>query len=68
MISLHALKNIMHDNADMENRGGLMETPAKYMKQWACPVCSYEHTGNRPPDICPNCEYEDDEWLEEVAG
>jgi rubrerythrin len=38
------------------------------VKKWVCPICSYEHAGNAPPEICPNCEYEDDDWLEEVAG
>jgi len=40
----------------------------KFVKKWMCPICNYEHAGNKAPEICPNCEYEDDEWLEEVAS
>jgi mannose-6-phosphate isomerase-like protein (cupin superfamily) len=25
------------------------------MKRWRCSVCGYIHTGDRPPDKCPNC-------------
>ncbi len=25
------------------------------MKKWRCTVCGYIHTGNEPPDKCPNC-------------
>jgi 3-oxosteroid 1-dehydrogenase len=25
------------------------------MKQWICTVCGYIHTGDEPPDICPQC-------------
>ena len=25
------------------------------MKKWQCQVCSYTHTGDKPPDICPVC-------------
>jgi len=25
------------------------------MKRWRCSVCGYIHTGDTPPDKCPNC-------------
>jgi len=25
------------------------------LKHWRCSVCGYIHTGNQPPDKCPNC-------------
>ncbi|MCX5800798.1 MAG: cupin domain-containing protein [Candidatus Eisenbacteria bacterium] len=25
------------------------------MKRWRCSVCGYIHTGDKPPDTCPNC-------------
>jgi mannose-6-phosphate isomerase-like protein (cupin superfamily) len=25
------------------------------MKRWRCSVCGYVHTGDGPPDKCPNC-------------
>jgi mannose-6-phosphate isomerase-like protein (cupin superfamily) len=25
------------------------------MKRWRCSVCGYVHTGDTPPDNCPNC-------------
>jgi len=40
----------------------------KLMKKWVCPICNFEHAGDRAPEICPNCEYEDGDWLEEAAG
>ncbi|UCF79449.1 MAG: cupin domain-containing protein [Candidatus Eiseniibacteriota bacterium] len=25
------------------------------MKRWRCSVCGYVQSGERPPDVCPNC-------------
>lgn len=25
------------------------------MKKWRCTVCGYIHTGDEPPDVCPEC-------------
>jgi len=25
------------------------------MKRWRCGVCGYVHTGDSPPEKCPNC-------------
>jgi len=39
----------------------------KPVKRWLCPICGHEHTGDKAPDRCPNCEYEDSDWLEEMT-
>ena len=26
------------------------------MKKWVCSVCGYVHTGDQPPDACPQCK------------
>lgn len=25
------------------------------MKKWRCIICDYIHTGDEPPDTCPDC-------------
>ncbi len=34
------------------------------MKKWRCTVCGYIHTGNEPPDKCPNCGAPKDKFIE----
>jgi len=29
---------------------------------WVCVVCGYEHTGDRPPDVCPVCGADADQF------
>lgn len=34
------------------------------MKKWRCTVCSYIHTGNEPPEKCPNCGAAKEKFVE----
>jgi len=34
------------------------------MKKWRCTVCGYIHTGNEPPDKCPNCGSPKEKFVE----
>ncbi len=38
------------------------------MKQWRCTVCGYIHTGNEPPEKCPNCGAPRDKFAPYEAG
>ena len=33
-------------------------------KQWRCEHCGYVWTGDSPPNYCPNCGHEQDEYEE----
>ncbi len=37
------------------------------MKQWVCSICGYVHTGDTPPDICPQCKATKDKFKEKEA-
>ena len=30
--------------------------PDEVQKKWICSVCGYVHTGDVPPEVCPNCK------------
>jgi len=34
------------------------------MKRWRCGVCGYIHTGDSPPDKCPNCSSPKEKFAE----
>lgn len=34
------------------------------MKKWRCTVCNYIHTGDAPPDKCPECSVGPDKFVE----
>lgn len=34
------------------------------MKKWRCSVCGYIHTGNEPPEKCPNCGAPKEKFVE----
>ena len=38
------------------------------MKKWRCSVCGYIHTGQVPPDKCPNCDSPKEKFAEVAEG
>ena len=38
------------------------------MKKFVCGVCGYVHTGNNPPDKCPQCGASKEKFSEKVEG
>jgi len=38
------------------------------MKKWVCSVCGYVHTGDTPPDVCPQCKVPASKFSEQKAG
>jgi len=34
------------------------------MKKWRCTVCGYVHTGDQPPEKCPNCGASREKFVE----
>ncbi len=34
------------------------------MKTWICSICGYMHSGEDPPDRCPNCDAPRDDFIE----
>ena len=38
------------------------------MKKWVCLVCGYVHTGDEPPDACPQCKAPASKFSEQKAG
>ena len=38
------------------------------MKKWVCSVCGYVHSGDAPPDACPQCKVPAEKFKEQVAG
>ena len=38
------------------------------MKKWVCLVCGYVHTGDTPPDACPQCKAPASKFSEQKAG
>ena len=38
------------------------------MKKWVCQVCGYVHTGDTPPDACPQCKAPASKFSEQKAG
>ena len=34
------------------------------MRKWQCTVCGYIHTGDEPPDNCPNCGSPKEKFVE----
>lgn len=39
------------------------EKPAGAGKKWVCTICSYEHEGEEPPEICPLCKQPADKFV-----
>ena len=37
------------------------------MKKWVCTVCGYVHTGDQPPEKCPQCKVPASKFKEQVA-
>ncbi|MCL2293254.1 MAG: NADH peroxidase [Spirochaetes bacterium] len=38
------------------------------MKKWVCSVCGYVHTGETPPEACPQCKVPASKFGEQKAG
>ena len=38
------------------------------MKKWVCMVCGYVHTGDTPPEFCPQCKAPASKFKEQTAG
>ena len=38
------------------------------MKKWVCLVCGYVHTGDQPPEACPQCKAPASKFSEQKAG
>ena len=38
------------------------------MKKWVCSVCGYVHTGDAPPEACPQCKAPASKFREQAAG
>ena len=38
------------------------------MKKWVCSVCGYVHTGDEPPEACPQCKVPASKFSEQKAG
>ena len=38
------------------------------MKKWICQVCGYVHTGETPPEFCPQCKVPASKFSEQKAG
>jgi rubrerythrin len=38
------------------------------MKKWVCSVCGYVHTGDEPPEACPQCKAPASKFSEQKAG
>ena len=38
------------------------------MKKWSCTVCGYVHTGDQPPEACPQCKAPASKFVEQKAG
>src|SRR5215469_2088559 len=38
------------------------------MKKWVCTVCGYVHTGDQPPEACPQCKAPASKFKEQAAG
>ncbi|GMO30324.1 MAG: NADH peroxidase [Spirochaetaceae bacterium] len=38
------------------------------MKKWVCLVCGYVHSGDKPPDACPQCKAPASKFKEQTAG
>jgi rubrerythrin len=36
-------------------------------KKWICPVCGYVHTGDTPPEVCPQCKAPGSKFKEQTA-
>jgi rubrerythrin len=34
------------------------------MKKWICTICGYIHEGDQPPEECPNCGTEPQDFVE----
>jgi rubrerythrin len=38
------------------------------MKKWVCQVCGYVHTGDQPPEACPQCKAPASKFKEQTVG
>ena len=38
------------------------------MKKWVCTVCGYVHTGDQPPEACPQCKAPASKFKEQAAA
>jgi len=38
------------------------------MKKWVCTVCGYVHTGDQPPEACPQCKAPASKFKEQASG
>ena len=38
------------------------------MKKWVCMVCGYVHTGDQPPEACPQCKAPSSKFKEQTTG
>jgi rubrerythrin len=38
------------------------------MKKWVCSVCGFVHTGDQPPEACPQCKAPAGKFKEQSAG
>lgn len=38
------------------------------MKTYVCPVCGYVHTGDNPPEKCPQCGVAGEKFIEKESG
>lgn len=38
------------------------------MKKWVCGICGYVHTGDTPPEACPQCKAAQDKFTQAQAG
>jgi len=38
------------------------------MKKWVCSVCGYVHSGDQPPEACPQCKVPASKFSEQKAG
>ena len=38
------------------------------MKKWVCSACGYVHTGDQPPEACPQCKVPASKFSEQKAG
>ncbi|MCL2646898.1 MAG: NADH peroxidase [Phycisphaerales bacterium] len=38
------------------------------MKKWVCSVCGYVHTGDHPPEKCPQCKVPAEKFKEQVVN
>jgi rubrerythrin len=34
------------------------------MKKWMCTICGHVHKGEEPPDVCPTCGAQTEDFIE----